>query len=99
MAGLGYGATNPPTNVVVARAMTRRLGFFMGLKQTGVPVGGFLAALVLPRSRSRFVAFGVGFAVLVVLVTAASTALLGQAFSGCRLAATITASQAVESGS
>jgi MFS family permease len=77
VAGLGYGATNPPTNVVVAGTMTRRLGFFMSLKQTGVPVGGFLAGLVLPPIAVALSwRWAFGFAVLVVLVTAASTALL-----------------------
>lgn len=46
--GLAYGGINPPTNVVIAGRRVPRLGFFMSLKQTGVPVGGFLAGLVLP---------------------------------------------------
>ncbi|MEZ5100041.1 MAG: MFS transporter [Thermoleophilia bacterium] len=46
--GLAYGGVNPPTNVVVAGQMSRRLGFYMSVKQTGVPVGGFLAGIVLP---------------------------------------------------
>jgi MFS family permease len=77
VAGLGYGGTNPPTNVVIAGSMTSRLGFFMSLKQTGVPLGGFLAGLVLPPiavALSWHWAFG--FGVLVVLAVAASTALL-----------------------
>jgi MFS family permease len=77
VAGLGYGATNPPTNVVVAGTMNRRLGFFMSLKQTGVPLGGFLAGLVLPPIAVALSwRWAFGFAVLVVLVTAASTVLL-----------------------
>ena len=77
VAGLGYGATNPPTNVVIAGAMSRRLGFFMSLKQTGVPIGGFLAGLVLPAVAVALSwRWAFGLAVLVVLLVAASTALL-----------------------
>jgi MFS family permease len=46
--GLAYGGVNPPTNVVVAGRLGRRLGFFLSIKQSGVPVGGLLAGLVLP---------------------------------------------------
>lgn len=77
VAGLGYGSVNPPTNVVIAGAMTRRLGFFMSLKQTGVPVGGFLAGLILPAIAVALSwRWAFGFAVLLVLVVAASTVLL-----------------------
>jgi MFS family permease len=48
LAGLAYGGVNPPTNVVVAGQLSRRLGFFLSLKQSGVPLGGLLAGLVLP---------------------------------------------------
>jgi len=48
LAGLAYGGVNPPTNVVVAGRMARRVGFFLGLKQSGVPLGGLLAGIVLP---------------------------------------------------
>ena len=46
--GLAYGGVNLPTNVVVAGRLGRRLGFFLSIKQSGVPVGGLLAGLVLP---------------------------------------------------
>ena len=48
LAGLAYGGVNPPTNVVVAGRLARRVGFFLGLKQSGVPLGGLLAGVVLP---------------------------------------------------
>ncbi|MFN8185527.1 MAG: MFS transporter [Gaiellales bacterium] len=48
VAGLAYGGINPPTNVVIAGQLAQRLGLFMSIKQTGVPIGGFLAGLVLP---------------------------------------------------
>ena len=78
VAGLVYGGVNPPTNVVVAgRLQQRRLGFFLSLKQSGVPIGGLLAGAVLPPIA---VAFGwrVGFAVGVAacFAAAASTPLL-----------------------
>lgn len=47
-AGAGYGGINPPTNVIVAGRLGERLGFFLSLKQTGVPIGGFVAGLLLP---------------------------------------------------
>lgn len=48
VAGWGYGGMNPATNVIVAGRLGQRLGFFLSLKQTGVPIGGFAAGLVLP---------------------------------------------------
>ena len=48
IAGGGYGGVNPPTNVIVAGRLGDRLGFFLSLKQTGVPLGGFVAGLLLP---------------------------------------------------
>lgn len=47
-AGAGYAGINPPTNVIVAGRLGERLGFFLSLKQTGVPIGGFVAGLLLP---------------------------------------------------
>lgn len=48
LGGLAYGGINPPTNVVVAGSLARRLGFFLSVKQSGVPLGGLLAGAVLP---------------------------------------------------
>lgn len=48
VAGLGYGGVNPPTNVVIAGQLRDRLGLFISVKQAGVPIGGFLAGIVLP---------------------------------------------------
>jgi MFS family permease len=75
--GLGYGGINPPTNVVIAGRMQGRLGFFMSVKQTGVPVGGFLSGLVLPPL-AIWVSwrFAFGTAAFVALGVAGSTALL-----------------------
>jgi MFS family permease len=78
--GLAYGGINPPTNVIVAGRMEGRLGFFMSVKQTGVPVGGFLAGVVLPPIAiwtSWRIAFA--FAAVTALAVAGSTALLQRA--------------------
>jgi MFS family permease len=79
-AGIAYGGVNPPTNVVVAGKLMRRLGFFLSLKQSGVPLGGLLAGVVLPPVA---VAFGwrwaFGLAVAVCFAAAATTPLLRNA--------------------
>ncbi len=47
--GLGYGATAPSsTHLLVPRTPPRILNFVMSLRQIGVPLGGVLAALLLP---------------------------------------------------
>lgn len=49
MLGLAYGAVGPPTNVAIAgRSMAGGIGFFMSVKQAGMPAGSFLAGIVLP---------------------------------------------------
>lgn len=48
--GLGYGAVDPGTNVLVsANATHRRRGLLMGLSHTGLTIGGLVGGLVLPR--------------------------------------------------
>ncbi len=77
LAGLVYGGVNPPTNVVVAGRLQRRLGFFLSLKQSGVPIGGLLAGAVLPPIAVAFgwrIAFVVGVAAC--FAAAAATPLL-----------------------
>ena len=46
--GFAYGGIGPPTNVAVAGRMQGGIGFFMSVKQAGMPIGSFLAGLVLP---------------------------------------------------
>ncbi|MFZ4407459.1 MAG: MFS transporter [Paracraurococcus sp.] len=47
--GLGYGLTNPAASQVLARlAPAARRNMVFAVKQTGVPIGGALAGLVLP---------------------------------------------------
>jgi MFS family permease len=78
--GLAYGGVNPPTNVVVAGQLGRRLGFFLSVKQSGVPIGGFLSGLVLPPVA---IAFGwrwaLAVAVGILCAVAASSLLLRNA--------------------
>ena len=79
-AGIAYGGVNPPTNVVVAGRLARRLGFFLSLKQSGVPLGGLLAGVVLPPVAVAFSwRWALGVAVLVCLASAALTPLLRNA--------------------
>lgn len=46
--GLALGGINPATNAVVAGGLGSRLGFFMSIKQSGVPLGGLVAGVALP---------------------------------------------------
>src|SRR5581483_4968430 len=85
LAGLAYGCVNPPTNVIVAGQLARRLGFFLSLKQTGVPLGGLLAGAVLPPVA---IAWGwraaVGVAAVACALAAAGLALaLAQGLGAC----------------
>jgi len=47
--GLGYGMVNPPTTKGIMLLVKKgNRGFLMSLKQTGVPIGGAIAAGLLP---------------------------------------------------
>lgn len=48
VAGLGYGWVNPPTNVVSNPVAGRRRATSMSIKQTGIPLGGILAGVLIP---------------------------------------------------
>jgi MFS family permease len=49
-AGLGYGVATPAASHLLARTVARKnRGFILSLKQTGVPIGGFLLGLTIPR--------------------------------------------------
>jgi ACS family hexuronate transporter-like MFS transporter len=68
IAGLGYGAVNPATNVLSTSLVPRRRrALFLSVKQTGVTLGGLAAGAILPRLAERFGwrdAVGVAIAVL-----------------------------------
>ena len=49
IAGLGYGAVDPATNVLVSSNVSRRRrGILMGISHTGLTLGGLLGGLILP---------------------------------------------------
>jgi ACS family hexuronate transporter-like MFS transporter len=53
--GLGYGMVNPPTTKGITLLVDREnRGFAMSLKQTGVPIGGAMAAALLPSLAISF---------------------------------------------
>jgi MFS family permease len=69
--GIGYGGTDPPSNVFVAANVSqRRRGLVMGISHTGLTLGGLLGGLVLPsvaEATSWRVAIAVPIAVGVLL--------------------------------
>jgi len=79
VAGLAYGAVNPPTNVLASDVVPRRhRALFLSCKQTGVPIGGLVSGSVLPGLAA---AFGWRVALLVPI-----TVLLATAVAALRLA-------------
>ena len=72
--GLGYGLTNPAASHLLFRfTPPHRRNLVFSLKQTGVPLGGICAGLVLPRLT---VGFGWPVALLAVSVVGAVLAVL-----------------------
>jgi MFS family permease len=70
--GFGYGLTNPAATEVLARlAPVRRRNMVFAVKQTGVPIGGALAGLLLPSLAHALGWRGAILAVAVVLLLAA----------------------------
>jgi MFS family permease len=52
--GMGYGVATPAASHLLARTIPReRRGLVFSLKQTGVPVGGFLLGLTVPAIADR----------------------------------------------
>jgi MFS family permease len=45
--GLGYGWVNPPTNIISNPVSLHRRALSMGVKQTGIPLGGSLAGVLV----------------------------------------------------
>ncbi|TAM74011.1 MFS transporter [bacterium] len=46
--GIGYGASTPAGGRAILLWFTTNRGFAMGVRQTGVPIGGLVGALLLP---------------------------------------------------
>lgn len=78
--GAAYGLTNPAASHLLFRfAPKRRQNIVFALKQTGVPLGGILAAMLLPRLAEAFgwqIAIGVS-ATLMLLVALPLLAIRG----------------------
>jgi MFS family permease len=68
------GSVNPPTNVMIAGRLARRLGLFLSFKQSGVPVGALVAGVTLPAI-SAAAGWRAGLAVSsgLLVIAAAST--------------------------
>jgi MFS family permease len=70
--GFGYGLTNPAATEVLARlAPAKRRNMVFAVKQTGVPIGGALAGLLLPSLAAGLGWRGTVLVVAVVLLLAA----------------------------
>jgi MFS family permease len=53
--GIGYGCTNPAASQLLARTPTTgRMNLIFSIKQTGVPIGGILAGLLVPSITLAF---------------------------------------------
>ena len=71
--GLGYGLTNPPSAVLLARATSiYNRGLIFSLKQSGVPLGGVIAAVSTPLLTESFhwriAAYAVGIVCFITLI-------------------------------
>lgn len=54
VAGMGYGVATPAASHLLARTIPpRNRGFLLSLKQTGVPIGGFLLGVTVPVIAER----------------------------------------------
>ncbi len=74
--GIGYGPITPASSHVLIKTTPRHLlSLIFSIKQTGVPLGGMLAGLVLPP---LILGFGWRGAVLVVVVACIVIAILSQ---------------------
>ena len=75
LTGFGYGLTNPAATEVLARlAPAGRRNMVFAVKQTGVPIGGALAGLLLPSIAQAMGWHGALLALAAVLLLAALAA-------------------------
>jgi MFS family permease len=72
--GAGYAASTPAGGRAILAWFDRDRGFAMGIRQTGVPVGGLVGAVVLPLAALHLGGYRAALLVAAVLV-AAPTAL------------------------
>jgi MFS family permease len=66
--GAGYAAATPAGGRAILAWFDRDRGFAMGIRQTGVPIGGLTGALVLPFVALHFGGYRAGLAVAAALV-------------------------------
>ncbi len=66
--GAGYAASTPAGGRAILDWFDRDRGFAMGVRQTGVPVGGLIGALVLPAAAYVFGGYRAALLVAAVLV-------------------------------
>lgn len=66
--GAGYAASTPAGGRAILSWFDRDRGFAMGIRQTGVPVGGFVGAMVLPFVALHFGGYRAALLVAAVLV-------------------------------
>jgi MFS family permease len=66
--GAGYAAATPAGGRAILAWFDRDRGFAMGIRQTGVPIGGLAGALLLPFAALHFGGYRAGFGVAAALV-------------------------------
>ena len=66
--GMGYAASTPAGGRAILSWFDRDRGFAMGIRQTGVPVGGMIGAVVLPFTALHFGGYRAALVVAAVLV-------------------------------
>jgi MFS family permease len=66
--GAGYAAATPAGGRAILAWFDRDRGFAMGIRQTGVPIGGLVGALVLPFVALHFGGYRAGLAIASALV-------------------------------
>jgi MFS family permease len=66
--GAGYAASTPAGGRAILTWFDRDRGFAMGVRQTGVPIGGFVGALVLPLAALNLGGYRAALLVAAVLV-------------------------------
>lgn len=66
--GAGYAASTPAGGRAILNWFDTDRGFAMGIRQTGVPVGGFVGAIVLPFAALHFGGYRAALLVAAVLV-------------------------------
>lgn len=71
-AGMGYGVATPAASHLLARTISREnRGFVFSLKQTGVPIGGFLLGITVPGiADAHGWPWGIAAVVTVLLIVA-----------------------------